>query len=51
MTLTGSCGGWGRPAETGADEVMISFLIHSHPERLRSYELLADVFELDRTGS
>ena len=37
-------------AETEADEVMVSSLIHSHPERLRSYELLADVFELDRTA-
>ncbi len=37
-------------AETEADEVMVSSLIHSHPERLRSYELLAEVFELDRTA-
>lgn len=31
-------------AETEADEVMVSSLIHSHAERLRSYELLAEVF-------
>jgi luciferase family oxidoreductase group 1 len=32
-------------AETGADEVMVTSLIHDHAERLRSYELLAEVFE------
>lgn len=31
-------------AETGADEVMVTSLIHSHADRLRSYELLADAF-------
>ncbi|MBA2243743.1 MAG: LLM class flavin-dependent oxidoreductase [Gemmatimonadetes bacterium] len=35
-----------RVAETGADEVMVISTIHSHAERLRSYELLADAFEL-----
>jgi alkanesulfonate monooxygenase SsuD/methylene tetrahydromethanopterin reductase-like flavin-dependent oxidoreductase (luciferase family) len=30
-------------AETGADEVLVSSMIHSHEERLRSYELLAAV--------
>lgn len=33
-------------AETGADEVMITSTIHSHEERLRSYELLAAEFGL-----
>jgi luciferase family oxidoreductase group 1 len=28
--------------ETGADEVMVTSMIHSHAERLRSYELLAE---------
>jgi luciferase family oxidoreductase group 1 len=32
--------------ETGADEVMVSSMIHSHAERLRSYELLAEAFGL-----
>jgi luciferase family oxidoreductase group 1 len=31
---------------TGADEVMVTSNVHSHTERLRSYELLADAFEL-----
>jgi luciferase family oxidoreductase group 1 len=30
--------------ETGATEVMVSTMIHSHEERLRSYELLAGAF-------
>jgi luciferase family oxidoreductase group 1 len=30
--------------ETAADEVMISSMIHSHEERLRSYELVAETF-------
>jgi luciferase family oxidoreductase group 1 len=29
-------------AETGADEVMVSTMVHSHEERLRSYELVAE---------
>jgi luciferase family oxidoreductase group 1 len=29
-------------AETGADEVMVSTMVHSHAERLRSYELVAE---------
>ncbi len=33
-------------AETEADEVMVSSLIHSQADRLWSYELLADVFGL-----
>jgi luciferase family oxidoreductase group 1 len=28
--------------ETGADEIMVSTMIHSHEERLRSYELVAE---------
>jgi alkanesulfonate monooxygenase SsuD/methylene tetrahydromethanopterin reductase-like flavin-dependent oxidoreductase (luciferase family) len=35
-----------RVAETGADEVMVISTIHSHAERLRSYELLAEAFNL-----
>lgn len=35
-----------RVAETGADEVMVTSLIHDHRARLQSYELLADAFEL-----
>ena len=34
-------------AETGADEVMITSTIHSHDERVRSYELLAEAFGLE----
>jgi luciferase family oxidoreductase group 1 len=30
--------------ETGANEVMVTSMIHSHAERLRSYELLAEAF-------
>lgn len=32
--------------EAGADEVIVSSMIHDHAARLRSYELLAEVFEL-----
>ena len=32
--------------ESGADEVMIVSNLHGHPERLRSYELIADAFGL-----
>ena len=31
----------GMVAETGADEIMVSTMIHGHAERVRSYELLA----------
>lgn len=31
---------------TQADEVMISTFIHGHADRMRSYELLANVFAL-----
>ncbi|HKV10680.1 MAG TPA: LLM class flavin-dependent oxidoreductase [Thermoanaerobaculia bacterium] len=34
--------------KTGADEVMVSTMIHSPEERLRSYELLAEAFGLKR---
>ncbi len=33
--------------EAGADEVIVSSMIHGHSERMRSYELLAQVFELN----
>lgn len=32
--------------EAGADEVMISSMIHGHQARVKSYELLAEAFEL-----
>jgi luciferase family oxidoreductase group 1 len=31
---------------TGADELMITTMVHSHAERLRSYELVAEVMEV-----
>lgn len=31
-------------AQTGADELMATTMIHAHAERLRSYELLAELF-------
>jgi alkanesulfonate monooxygenase SsuD/methylene tetrahydromethanopterin reductase-like flavin-dependent oxidoreductase (luciferase family) len=31
---------------TGADELMITTMVHRHAERLRSYELVAEVMEL-----
>ncbi len=35
---------------TGADEVMVATLIHSHEARVRSYELLAEVYKLEPIG-
>jgi luciferase family oxidoreductase group 1 len=35
-------------AETGADELMVNAAIYDHPARLRSYELLAEAWELPR---
>ncbi len=35
-------------AQTGADELMVTTMVHSHAERLHSYELLADMFSLSR---
>jgi luciferase family oxidoreductase group 1 len=32
--------------ETGANELMITTAVHSHEERMRSYELLADIAQL-----
>lgn len=32
--------------ETGADEVMVTSLVHDHEARLHSYKLLAEVFEM-----
>ena len=32
-------------AETGADELMVASAIYDHGERLRSYEILAEVRE------
>jgi hypothetical protein len=31
---------------TGADELMLTTMVHSHQERVHSYELVADVFDL-----
>ena len=33
---------------TGADEIMVTTMVHDHRERLRSYELLAGTFGSDR---
>ena len=33
---------------TGADEIMVTTMVHDHRERLRSYELLAGTFGLER---
>ena len=35
---------------TAADEIMVTTNVHEHDERLRSYERLADVFEIEMTG-
>jgi luciferase family oxidoreductase group 1 len=35
-------------AETGADEVIVAAAIYDHAARLRSYEILADTFDLAR---
>ena len=35
---------------TGADEVMVTTMVHGHAERLRTYELLAGEFEISRTN-
>jgi luciferase family oxidoreductase group 1 len=36
-------------ADTGADEVIVAAAIYEHAARLRSYELLAETFELTRS--
>jgi alkanesulfonate monooxygenase SsuD/methylene tetrahydromethanopterin reductase-like flavin-dependent oxidoreductase (luciferase family) len=35
---------------TAADEVMVTTNVYDHAERLRSYELLADLFEIATPG-
>lgn len=35
--------------QTAADEIMVTTMVHDHRERLKSYEKLADAFELGRT--
>ena len=35
---------------TGADEVMVTTMVHGHAERLRTYELLAGEFKLSCTS-
>jgi alkanesulfonate monooxygenase SsuD/methylene tetrahydromethanopterin reductase-like flavin-dependent oxidoreductase (luciferase family) len=32
---------------TGADELMVTTMVHGHDHRLRSYELVAEALELD----
>ena len=31
---------------TGADELMITTMVHDHADRIRSYELIADEYDL-----
>lgn len=38
-------------AQTGANELMVTTMIHAHAERLHSYELLAEMFDLPRPRS
>ncbi len=33
-------------AETEADELMITTMVHDHADRIRSYERVAELFEL-----
>ena len=33
-------------ADTAADELMVTTMVHDHADRIRSYELVADLFEL-----
>jgi alkanesulfonate monooxygenase SsuD/methylene tetrahydromethanopterin reductase-like flavin-dependent oxidoreductase (luciferase family) len=33
-------------ADTGADELMVTTMVHDHADRIRSYELVAELFEL-----
>ena len=40
-----------RVEESGADEVMVTSLVHDHAARLHSYELLAEVFEMEGAAS
>jgi hypothetical protein len=35
---------------TAADEIMVTTNVYDHGERLRSYELLAEVFEISTPG-
>ena len=37
--------------QTGADEVMVTTMVHDHAARVRSYELLAAAFELQAHGN
>ena len=37
-------------ARTGADELMVSTMVHGHADRLRSYELVAEVERDERRG-
>jgi luciferase family oxidoreductase group 1 len=38
-------------ARTGADELMITTIVHGHADRLRSYELVAEAFDSATIGS
>ena len=33
-------------ARTGADELMITTMVHDHADRIRSYEIVAELYEL-----
>ena len=35
-------------ADTRADELMVTTMVHDHADRVRSYELVAELFELHR---
>ena len=33
-------------ARTGADELMLTTMVHGHADRIRSYEIVAELYEL-----
>ena len=33
-------------ARTGADELMLTTMVHDHADRIRSYEIVAELYEL-----
>ena len=37
-----------RPSARRADELMITTMVHDHADRIRSYELIAETYELSR---
>ena len=34
-------------ARTGADELMLTTMVHDHADRIRSYEIVAELYELE----